>query len=188
MRVKADSDIELVRMIQFDPSEDSFALLYDKYSGKVYNFCLNFLGNEEDAKDCTQEIFIKVFRSIKGFRFGSSFYTWLYKIMINNCNDFVRRKMKHRTINESGKLLSAKSKDEDIPSLITNEQAMEAFYKALNKMKQKAKSILILRDIEGRSYEEISGILGCKPGTVRSRLARARISMAEHLKDFRDEM
>jgi RNA polymerase sigma-70 factor (ECF subfamily) len=188
MREKTDPDIELVKRIQSDPSEDSFGLLYDRYSGKVYNFCLNYLGNEEDAKDCTQEIFIKVFRSIRGFRFGSSFYTWLYRIMINSCNDSVRKKMKNRTINEPGELLTAKSKEEDIPSLITNEQAMEAFYRALNKMKQKAKSILILRDIEGRSYEEISGILGCKPGTVRSRLARARISMAEQLKDFRDEM
>lgn len=183
-----DPDILLVKRIQVDPSKDSFEILYNKYSQRIYNFCLNFLGDDEDARDCTQEIFIKVFRSIRGFRFGSTFNTWLYKIMINSCNDFYRIKMKHKTINESNLLSTAKSHEEDITSLLTTKQAMEAFYDALNNMKSNARAILILRDIEGRSYEEISSVLGCKPGTVRSRLARARMTIAEILKDYRDEM
>jgi len=188
MKDLKDPDILLVRRIQDDPSKDSFEILYDRYSKRVYNFCLNFLGDDEDAKDCTQEIFIKVFRSIRGFRFGSTFHTWLYKIMINSCKDFYKIKMKHKTINESNLLSAAKSHEEAITSLLTTKQAMEAFYNALKNMKSKARTILILRDIEGRSYEEISSVLGCKQGTVRSRLARARMTIAELLKDYRDEM
>lgn len=183
-----DQDIELVRSIQDEKSEESFALLYDKYSSRIYNFCLNYLGNEEDARDCTQDIFIKVFRSIGGFRLDSSFYTWLYRIMINTCNDMSRKNKRKVFQQDPVQLSNIGSDEESIASRLTTKQAMAAFQSALGGMKANARTILILRDVEGRSYEEIATICACKTGTVRSRLARARLRMAEKLKDFRDEM
>lgn len=188
MKATNDPDILLVKRIQVESSRESFEILYDKYSKRVFNFCLNFLGNEEDAKDCTQDIFIKVFRSIDGFRFGASFYTWLYRIMINSCNDMKRKNKKIETQKDSYLISNLISPENSITSVLTSKQALEAFHSALKYMSANARTILILRDIEGRSYKEISSIINIKPGTVRSRLARARINMAEKLKDFRDEM
>jgi len=188
MEVINDPDILLVKRIQAESSRESFEILYDKYSKKVFNFCLNFLGDEEDAKDCTQEIFIKVFRSINGFRFGASFYTWLYRLMINSCNDMRRKNKKIEVQQHSDQISNIRSHGDSLDTVLTAKQAMEAFHSALKFMSANARTILILRDVEGRSYEEISSIIKCKPGTVRSRLARARMSMAERLKDFRDEM
>jgi len=188
MEVKNEQDILLVRSIQEEGSDEAFEILYDRYSKRIYNFCLNYLGNEEDAGDCTQEVFIKVFRSIRGFRLNSSFYTWLYRIMINTCNDMSRKNKRKVFQQDLGQLSNIGSGEEPIESRLTSKEAMEAFQKALGKMKANARTILILRDVEGRSYEEIAGICSCKTGTVRSRLARARLSVAEKLKDFRDEM
>ena len=90
-----DKDALLVERIKNEKDRSSFDELYNKYSSRVFNFCLNFLGNEEDAKDCTQEIFIKAFCSIDSFRQKSSFYTWLYRIMLNKCRDMYRKQKKN---------------------------------------------------------------------------------------------
>ncbi|MEE4116445.1 MAG: sigma-70 family RNA polymerase sigma factor [Marinilabiliaceae bacterium] len=182
----SDIDTLLVERIIREGDRSSFDELYNKYSKRVYNFCLNFLGNEEDAKDCTQEIFIKAFCSIGTFRQKSTFYTWLYRIMINNCKDMYRKKgFRKVDLNMAGGI---ESDDRSAISRMITEKAIQAFHEALGKMSAEFRTVIILRDIEGRSYSEISAITGTGEGTVKSRIARARRRMAEKLKDYKDEL
>lgn len=186
MNEGGDIDALLVERITQDGDRSSFDKLYKKYATRVYNFCLNFLGNEEDAKDCTQEIFIKAFCSIRSFRKKSTFYTWLYRIMINHCKDLYRKQ--HRRKDDLSMAARIESGERSIISKMVTEKAIQAFHEALGEMSIEFRTVIILRDIEGRSYSEISAITGAGEGTVKSRIARARNRMADKLKDYRDEL
>lgn len=181
-----DIDKFLVDRILNHADRSAFDELYNSYSSRVYNFCLNFLGNEEDAKDCTQEVFIKVFCSIKSFKQKSSFYTWLYRIMVNKCKDYYRkRKYPSADIKQLEKL---ESEDRSVISKMVTEKAIRAFHDALGALSSDFRTVIILRDLDNRSYMEIADITGTRIGTVRSRIARARSQIAEKLKDYRDEL
>ena len=191
-----DPDYNLVKQIQHGSDNESFEILVRKYEHRVYNFCSRFLGNDDDASDCTQEIFIRIFEKIGGFRFRSAFSTWLYRIMINSCQDMARtrKKTRHSIIESdgSGKMLIDQVIDKDRSTSpdgeILRKEINAAFQKALRSLRKTQRMVIIMRDVEGRSYEEISNLTGLRPGTVRSSLARARYRVAEELKIFRDEL
>ena len=186
MNQGTDIDALLVKRVTQDGDRSSFDELYKKYATRVYNFCLNFLGNEEDAKDCTQEIFIKAFCSIGSFRKKSTFYTWLYRIMINHCKDMYRKQSRKKDdLSMAGRIESG---ERSIISKMVTEKAIQAFHEALGEMSTEFRTVIILRDIEGRSYREIASIIGTGEGTVKSRIARARNRMAEKLKNYKDEL
>ncbi len=196
-QIKEDPDIVLIRSFNTNQDKRSFTSLIEKYQHDVYNFCYRFLGDAEDAADCSQEIFIRIYRHLPGFGFRSKFSTWLYRIMVNACNDMSRSR-KYRAHQVS--LETGSTNGEVFPIPVENgsspnpEQAairkevQEVFQAALCKIRQRYRAVIILRDIEGRSYEEISRLTGMKLGTVRSTLARARLEMAGFLKEYRYEM
>lgn len=190
-----DPDIDLVMRIRESGDTHAFSTLYDRYSDKVFNFCLAFIGDEDDAKDCAQETFIRVYRNIGKFRSASTFNTWIFRIMSNVCKDMIRkhsyRKKMVSTDNErwetqGGKLLEPVSQYPDPHKELTRKEMQEQFLSGLQELKPSYKTMIILRDIEGRSYEEISEITGKNPGTVRSSLARARYRMAAYLNSYRN--
>jgi len=197
MNTSPDPDINLVNKLRKSNDRDAFNELYDRYSLKVFNYCLAFTGNEDDAKDCTQEIFIRVFKNIRSFRSDAKFYTWLYRIMINNCRDMVRktsyrkRRIMTGTVKEhsdTARVNDPSSHYDDPHTVLTRKEMHKAFCEALQKLQPAFRKVIILRDIEGRSYEEISEITGMKMGTIRSSIARGRYKMAAYLKVFKDEV
>ena len=165
-----------------------------KYKDPVFNLCYRMLGDYEEAGDCAQETFVKVYRSLAGFRFQSRFSTWLYAIAVNTCKNRVRS-AGYRRSKEAfrlGPVNDARDGDssaEEIrdpgPSPLAQLEKRERdaqIQKAIDALPQDARTVVVLRDIDGLSYEEISGVTGYNPGTVRSKLARARLRLRELLK------
>jgi len=157
----------------------SFELLISKYQVYAYNIAWRMLGNEEDAKDATQETLIKVFKGLGKFKENSEFSTWLYTITVNTCRDQLRKRKKVMT-------LSVDDTEEKVPiQLVAEESADPAvrleqkevagqLLSALGKIPEFQKTAVLLRDVYGFSYEEIGAIENCSVGTVKSRISRGR--------------
>lgn len=160
---------------------NAFELLMSEYEKNVYSIALRMTGNSEDAADMTQESFIKAFNSIVSFRGESKFSVWLYRIVSNVCLDFIRARNRRPTVS-----LSAEDDDGEETQLdITDESqspevllerglTRDAVRRGLNTLPPDFKQILLLREIQGLSYEEIAQTLGLEAGTVKSRIFRAR--------------
>ena len=191
-----DPDGILIRKLKSTPDDRTFRTLLERHRNHVYNYCLRFLGNEAEAADCSQEIFIRVFLSINEFRFQSRFSTWLYRITLNHCLQMARSRNRRisglRIESESGqesRLTLMPSPLVDGPEgLFVRKEIQAAFQSALGRLKDIQRTMVILKDLDGLSYEEISAITGKKPGTVRSTLSRARFRIARELKIYHDEM
>jgi len=172
----------------------SFEKLIVNYNRYVYNIAYRMMGNEEDAKDMSQETLIKAFKAISKFKMESSFSTWLYRITINVCKDEIRRRKEtvlsyDAEIADEGTLKDIISDERTNPLLVYEKTELKSSIEsALNKLSDDNKSVVVLKDILGYSYEEIGQILEIPIGTVRSRLNRSRsalksilqIQLAEH--------
>jgi RNA polymerase sigma-70 factor (ECF subfamily) len=173
-------DYTLIRTFQ-DGDKDSFRLLVNRYNEKVRNLIYRVLSENSSIDDLAQDVFIKVYESLNNFRFESSFYTWLYRITINKCRDEIRRK----------KLRKFASLDFIFTNGVEMKSPNDQYEKvegdilvseALSKLSSKQREIIILKDLNDLSYQEISEILNCEVGTVKSRLSRARIELAKIMK------
>lgn len=165
--------------------EASFETLIFSCKGKAYSIAFRYLRNQEDAMDALQESFIKIYRHLDKFNFESSFNTWVYRIVVNTCNDMIKKSKARPQIEELNKH-SHETYEVDIPDtgLLPEEKLInkeETIYilQCLEKIQQEHKEVLILRDIQGFSYEEIGNLLNCNIGTVKSRISRARQKMKE---------
>jgi RNA polymerase sigma-70 factor (ECF subfamily) len=191
-----DPDGMLIRALQSSPDNHLFSLLVQRHQDRVYNFCHRFLGDEAEAADCCQEVFIRIFLTIKNFRFQSRFSTWIFKITLNYCLQIARsrKKMIGRsgigiTPDQDGWIKSVNSPYFDDPErLLVRKEIDEAFQSALAGLKEIQRTIVILKDLDGRSYEEISKITGINTGTVRSILSRARFRIAKVLREYQHEL
>ena len=166
----------------------AFAHLVERYEKTVYHQALRLVDNREDAADVTQEVFWKVWRALPSFRRESSFSTWLYRLTDNACMDLLRREKKRRgdtslTQEEGLSLVQQLPHPDPSPQerLESGEQ-MSALEQGLAQLSQEHRRILVLREINGLSYQEIGDILGLSSGTVKSRLARARLALANYLR------
>jgi RNA polymerase sigma-70 factor, ECF subfamily len=193
-----DEDFDLIKsFLKNADGRTSFNRLVIKYKDMVFNLCFRFIGDYDEANDCAQEIFIKVFNNLKSFKFEAGFNTWLYRISVNTCKNYsaslpMRMKKKTLSLDNSG----AESDSSDgIYSKIQapdNSYSPEKIYerkereivirKAIDSLKGKEKMLVVLRDIEGKSYEEMVEITGLNIGTVKSKLARARQTLRDKLK------
>jgi RNA polymerase sigma factor (sigma-70 family) len=175
-----DEEAQIIERIQAGESEafEALVLEYQKY---VYNLAFRMVGNEEDALDMSQEAFLKAFDHIGDFHGFSKFSVWLYRLTSNVCIDFLRKK-KNRPesslvyINDDGE-----EQDVEIPDIryapetkLEKKQLQESLNKALEKLSPNFREIILLREINGLSYEEIGEALSLESGTVKSRLFRAR--------------
>lgn len=159
----------------------------------VFNLCYRFLGNFEDADDCAQDVFLKVYRSLKRFRFESNFTTWLYRITVNTCKNKLksldyRLRFKKIRLNDSrptGEASQSTEVGDETYAPDASHRRREIsrlIQEAVNKLPKPQRMVVILRDMEGRSYEEIVEITGFKLGTVKSKLSRARQELKEMLR------
>ena len=181
-------EAELVVELQAG-SETAFDWLVTHYHGPVYNLILRMLGDVSDAADGTQEVFLKAFRGIRGFREGSSLKTWLYRIAIrealNHRRWFKRHLQKNVSIDAQSEEGHAHLDVEDdgaspFEQLATRE-IQHAVHSALQQIPEAFRSAVILRDLEGLSYEEVAEVLECNVGTVKSRILRGRRALREIL-------
>ncbi len=185
------SDLEklLVKKSQSGDIE-AFEQLVSAYDKRAYNIAYRVMGNEEDAKDMAQEAMLRVYRSIKDFKGQSSFSTWLYRIVTNVCLDELRRRKndKHVSIDstiqtEDGELHIELSSDKETPETAYERvEQRELIKKAIRELNDEYRSVIVLRDIQGFSYEEISNMLDCSLGTVKSRINRARALLRDKLR------
>ncbi len=177
---------ELIRLSQ-EGNGEAFGLLVERYKAKVFNLASSWTQDRAAADDLAQEIFIKAYFSLPKFKSRSEFGTWLYRIAVNHTKDYLRKnrsRLKEIPLEEAGeKVLTAEN-----GSRREEEQAGEKrralVQSALLRLPEKHRVILTLRDIQGLSYEEISRILGLSPGTVDSRLFRARKKLREKLAGY----
>jgi len=167
----------------------AFEELITGYEKRVFNIVYRIIGNYDEAQDISQEIFLKVFKSIKSFKEKSSFYTWLYSIAVNECRDLIRKKKKvviysiDVPIETNNDEITREIIDdcESIEDKIERKELRGCIEAALKTVSYDHQVMIILRDVQGMSYEEIGQILKCPPGTVKSRINRARNALKEIL-------
>jgi RNA polymerase sigma-70 factor (ECF subfamily) len=170
-------------------SETAFDWLVTHYHGPVYNLILSMLGDVADAADGTQEVFLKAFRGIRSFRQGSSLKTWLYRIAIrealNHKRWFKRHLQKNVSIDAEPEEGHAAIEIEDLAATpfeqFAAHEIQAAVQNALQEIPEVFRSAVILRDLEGLSYEEIAEVLECSAGTVKSRILRGRRALKDLL-------
>lgn len=167
----------------------AFEELILEYETKIYNIAYRMLHNEEDAKDLSQEIFVKVFENIHKFKGDSKFSTWLYRIATNTCIDELRRRkgkevysIDEEVQTEEGVLTKEYTDTKPSPEdVVVNKEVSYQIKLAINNLSEEHRTAIILRDLQGFGYNEISQILECSLGTVKSRISRARTQLKELL-------
>jgi RNA polymerase sigma-70 factor (ECF subfamily) len=181
------SDEVLITLFQRGEKE-VYKILVERYQERVRNLIYSIFHDSGMVDDLAQEIFIKAYEALPTFRLDSSFYTWIYRITVNKSRDEMRRRKIRRflsfqtLVDEANKELVAKL---SVPP--EERDAKEIVGLGLQALPEKFRSAIILKDIEGLSYEEIAAILQCELGTVKSRLSRARSMLRKILQPLLEE-
>lgn len=178
-------DRDLVRRCQGGERE-AFDELFQRHQDKIYNFVYRSCGHAEDAGDITQRVFINVFRKIGEFKGDSAFSTWIYRIAFNQSVSFARgRKQREVPLYTREDEPAAEPAEERSPSApLETEETRRKVQQALDQLGEEDRNIILLKDLQGHSYDDIAEILGIPKGTVRSRLHRARMDLKTKLKVF----
>ena len=171
------ADEELVRRCQ-QGDKEAFGVLVGRHQNRIYRLVCYTLGKADGAEDLAQEAFLRAYQSIRGFRFKANFFTWLYRIAVNLCLREIRRKKFFHPLEDGG---STPSGNEDALGRIEKEEDLKHLYRCLDRLKDKEKMVLVLREIEELSYEEIGIIMDYPLGTVKSALSRAREKLRHHM-------
>ncbi len=178
--------MEIDEMSLIDKSKngdvEAFGELVSIYEKQVYSVAYRFMGNHDDANDLAQEAFIRAFKGIENFRGDASFKTWLYHIVANACRDELRRMKRQPTVSLNSPIMTEDGEinreQEDwtfAPEIIYESKEMqELVQRLLNELIPEYRQVLILRELQGFTYDEIAVTLDCSLGTVKSRISRAR--------------
>lgn len=178
--------------------EAAFREMVRLHQDQVLNFTYRMLGNREEAQDLAQEVFFTVFKSIDSFRGDSKFSTWLYRITVNHCKNrhkyLARRQFhaaqpleaadRHGSGLGDGPTISLQAKISEPDKILAGKQLEAAIQHEIANLDEEHRVLIILRDIQGLSYQEISAITELAPGTVKSRLHRARMSLKARLAKY----
>jgi RNA polymerase sigma-70 factor, ECF subfamily len=178
-----DDDFSLIKRF-IDGDEAVFGELVKRHKDKVRNIVYITLSNSNSVDDIAQEVFITVYRHLKNFRFESQFTTWIYRITINKCKDHLRKKSVRKIFlpladEEKEPVLETINEDSDIIQIVRN---------AIGILPDKLRIPLVLKDLEGFSYQEIADTMECEIGTVKSRIFRAREALKKVLKPLEKEL
>ncbi len=186
-----EADAVLIRAFQAG-DKTAFDELVLRHKDELFNLIYRFLGDLEEANDCAQDVFIKVYRGLKGFRFESAFATWLYRIAVNTCKN--RFKSSAYRWRKSGvPIESSRGSEDGNPSVVVKngspsplhelerKERSRLIQEAIRDLPEEQNRVVVLRDIQGRTYQEIAAITGLNLGTVKSRLARGRLEIKKKL-------
>jgi RNA polymerase sigma-70 factor (ECF subfamily) len=189
--LKALSDEEImVRCAQ--GSEEAFQILVSRYRARIINLITRFVGDPDRAEDISQEVFIRVYRNRERYRKSGKFSTWIFTIAANLAKNEIRRKVRHRRVvsmddeKEPGTSLAATLADRGVgPGQALERKELEVLIlDAIESLPERYRMALVLRDLEGLAYEEVSRVLGIPGGTVRSRINRARLMVKDKLESL----
>ena len=187
--VMGPSDAELVERFK-SGDRAAFAEIFRRYKDRVYTLCMRWLHDPRVAEETAQDVFIALFRSLQGFRGEAQLSTWVYRVVVNHCkNRRLYGKRRHEQRHESidgdadddrpARQVAAEGPE---PSAGLDRGEAEVLVRdALDQLDEETRHIIVLRDVEDLSYEEIAEILSLPRGTVKSRLHRARAQLAAHL-------
>lgn len=176
-----DDDFSLIKRF-IDGDELVFSELIKRHKEKVRNIIYLTLSNTDGVDDIAQEVFITVYRHLKSFRFESQFTTWLYRITVNKCKDHLRKKNIRSIflpLKDEEPVFESINEDTDIKHIVRN---------AIATLPDKLRIPLVLKDMEGFSYQEIADTMECEIGTVKSRIFRAREALKKILKPLEKEL
>jgi len=166
-----------------DPS--AFNRLMEAHERRMYAVALRMCSNREDAQDCLQEAMLRIYRSISGFKGQSSFATWVYRITMNTCLDELRRKKNKQNTSLDSLLDTGWSPQDESASpekRAIQTETRKILREAIHDLPEDMRSAIVLRDIQGLSYEEIAQALDINVGTIKSRISRGREKLREKLK------
>ena len=173
--IGGDNDRELVTAFM-NGDMRSFEIIVERYRDMIFNLCYNILKDYDEAGDCAQDVFIKVHSNLHRFEFRSSLSTWLYSIAVNTCRNRLSASYFRRVfpMGEGG-MIDFLHRDKDNPVIeFEKSEKEEAVRLAVSRLPDDERILIVLRDFEGRDYEEISAITGVKTGTIKSRISRGR--------------
>ena len=191
MNEEAADDRALVKAAQRGDG-DAFRRLVEKYQRRVIQLAIGMTKDPDEAMDIAQETFVRVHRYLPSFKGDSSFFTWTYRIAMNLCLDAQRRRGRAERVEmEEGDEAEIEAAMDPPSSALAgpqrqalNSELRERIEEALASLPEKHRAILLLREVEGLSYEELSKVLGIRKGTVMSRLFHARLKMQKRLREY----
>jgi RNA polymerase sigma-70 factor (ECF subfamily) len=170
----------LVRRVQAR-DEIAFKEIVERYQAKVFSIIYGILRNHNDAEDIAQQVFAKIYFSIQNFDFRSSLLTWIYKITVNECYDYLRKKRVRKLVYESDfseddalRMENSETATEQAPSVDTRLAQHDLVVKLLDKVSEEDRTLLLLKEVEGHSVEELSNMTGMNENTLKVKLFRAR--------------
>jgi RNA polymerase sigma-70 factor (ECF subfamily) len=186
----SESDLVLVKRVQRG-DKSAFDLLVRKYQHKVVKLVLRYVRNPAEAEDIAQEAFIKAYRALPQFRGDSAFYTWMYRIAINTAKNSLASRDRSPirydldlTDPEESHSVQSKLQDPDTPEgMALTEEIRLIVNSAIDALPEELKTAIVLRELDGLSYEEIAAAMECPVGTVRSRIFRAREAIDKRLRE-----
>lgn len=176
--------------------QKSYQLLVSRYQKKLFAVAYGMIHHTEDALDLVQETFLKGFRNLSNFQGQSSFYTWIYRVLVNLCIDFLRKEKRKVTQDYDDTMLQKAEEDGPVFALqgssvyhnplqaVSNKELGQHIWNAIEDLSENHKLVILLREVEGLSYEEIADSLQCSKGTVMSRLHHARCRLRHALEKY----
>ena len=167
-------------MIEGQNKQETLKDIFEKHGERLYKNAFFLLGNQHDAEDLCQDVFLEVFKSMDSFKGRSSIYTWIYKIMLNCYNMKLRDKYKTMQVIEKN-WHDPNPHAGSIDAQLQRKESKEAVRNAINKLLHPYKSVIVLRYLEEMPYEEMASVLDCPVGTVRSRLFTAKEKLKKML-------
>lgn len=181
---EAKTDEHLVRLTLSDHSE-TFARLYDRHYLKIYRIAYGMTGNRESAEDLTQEIFLRAFQKLHQFTGAASFSTWLHRLAVNCSINYCRQEKKNRYHDSINDITLSTGASWEVEKEVIHRQMQQVIQNALSTLKPDLRMVVLLKDVEELSYEEIALRMDCAIGTVGTWLNRARLQLAKRLANYK---
>ena len=177
---RSTEEAALVRRVQAQ-DEMAFREVVERYQAKVFSIIYGILRNRNDAEDIAQQVFAKIYFSIKNFDFRSSLLTWIYKITVNECYDYLRKKRVRKLVYESDfsvedsqRMETSDPATDQAPAVDKRLAQHDLILKLLSKISEEDRSLILLKEVEGHSVEELSEMTGMNENTIKVKLFRAR--------------
>lgn len=186
-------EMELVKRAQ-SGDVAAFESLIENYQKRIFSIAYRMIEHQEDAADLTQEVILKIFKNLDKFKGDSKFSTWVYRIATNTCLDEIKKSRRRTTYSLDKEIETDEgSMAAELPDTgpgpeeeAERKDIKKAVYAAIGQLGQEHKQVILLRDLQGLSYEEIAEILHCSVGTVKSRISRARGNLKKMLEKNRE--